>query len=364
MNKILLVDDDVNILNGLKRLLHKKYEMLFAVSGKEAIELAKSNKDIAVVVSDYKMPEMDGNELLSSLKTIIPDAVRMMLTGYADIEASIKAINEGRIFRFLTKPCPSELLSEAIDEGIKQYNLVISERELFQQTLRGTIKLLIEILEVASPFAFSKSMRLRDIVRKLSQSYSETLATKIELAALLSQIGLISLPSDVLEKIQKGNTLTPTEMKLYLLHPEISQKLLSNIPRLEDVSLAISLQNKKIKELNLQASGDISEDTLTIAKILNKAIEVDNFLEGKRKEEESRQELEIKELANKNKKIVQDFLRISELQPGMILDLDVVDKNGVILLSKGQEVTTLMKLRLQGYLELGRIYNLVKVRPY
>ncbi len=363
MNKILIVDDDVNILNGIKRILFKKYQIITANSAIEAIEIAKANKDIAVVVSDYKMPEMDGNQLLTQLKTIIPDTVRMMLTGYADIEASIKAINEGNIFRFLTKPCPPDILATAINQGIVQYNLVISERELFQQTLRGTIKLLIEILEIANPFAFSKSIRLRDVVRKLSQNYSETLSTKIELAALLSQIGLISLPNDVIEKVQKGNTLNPTEMKLYLLHPEISQKLLSNIPRLEDVAVAISLQNKKSKELQSLSDGDIPEDSLIIAKILNKAIEMDNFLEGKKKEEENRQELEVKEKENK-KKIVQDYLRINELQPGMILDLDVVDKNGVILLSKGQVVTTLMKLRLQGYLELGRIYNLVKVKPY
>jgi len=165
MNKILLVDDDINILSGIKRMLFKKYQILTANSGNEAIEIAKINKDIAVVVSDYKMPEMDGNQLLSNIKTIIPDAVRMMLTGYADIDASIKAINEGNIFRFLTKPCPTEILAGAIDEGIKQYNLVISERELFQQTLRGTIKLLIEILEITNPFAFSKSIRLRDIVK-------------------------------------------------------------------------------------------------------------------------------------------------------------------------------------------------------
>lgn len=74
---------------------------------------------------------MDGNQLLSQVKEILPDAVRMMLTGYADVDASIKAINEGNIFRFMTKPCPSDLLAKMIEEGIKQYNLIIAERELF-----------------------------------------------------------------------------------------------------------------------------------------------------------------------------------------------------------------------------------------
>lgn len=132
---------------------------------------------------------------------------------------------------------------------------------------------------------------------------------------------------------------------------------------MEDIALAIALQNKKGKELQTLAERGISEDAITIAKILNKAIEIDNFLEGKRKEEKSKQELELKEAEQKNK-IYKDYLRINELQPGMVLDADVIDKNGIVLLSKGQQVTSLMKLRLQGYLELGRIYNLVKVKPY
>ncbi|MFH0734603.1 MAG: HD domain-containing phosphohydrolase [bacterium] len=362
MNKVLFLDDDQNILSGIMRLFRGKYDIYTATSGQDALVIVKTKGPFAVAVSDYRMPEMDGNKFFTNLKSISPDTVRIMLTGYADVDAAIEAINEGNIFRFLTKPCDNDRLNKAIIDGLEQYRLIISEKELFQLTLRGTIKLLIEILDLTNPYAFSKAVRLRNIVRKLSKSFSDDLILKVELAALLSQIGLISLPPDILEKIEHSKTLTLAENKLYTSHPEVGEALLKNIPRLETVAEAISYQLKRLNPEQFQNNDGGENETYVIAKILKKALDLDHFLEGKRKEEEAIQQLELKKEETKKEKFNQEYLRINELKPGMTIDLNVVDKGGVILIGKGQEITQVIKLRLQGYLELGRIHNLVKIK--
>lgn len=359
MNRILFVDDDINILNGFKRLFRNKYTLFISNSGNEALKIIASSEPFEVVVSDYRMPEMDGIKFLSSVKSISPNTVRIMLTGFADVNAAIDSINEGNIFRFLTKPIANEQLERAIKDGIDYYHLLISEKELLQQTLRGVIKLLVEILELTNPLAFSKSVRLRDIVKKLSKNYSDALTLKIELAALLSQIGIITLPQELLEKLEKETILSPTENKLYLNHPNIAKSLLTNIPRFEEIADAISQQFIKGVKL-LDNSDDANDEVVIIAKILRKAIELDSFLERKRKEEEIELKLHSEKKA-KEKDFGHDFLRVGELKPGMKMGLDVVDRDGVVLLGAGQELTQISILRLRGFLELGRIDNLFKV---
>jgi len=119
--KVLLVDDDVNILAAYRRVLRGKLELSVAESGKEALTILKRSDPFAVIVSDYRMPEMDGIEILARARELCPDTVRIMLTGQADMQAAIDAINQGNIFRFLTKPLPVRDIPEA---GLCRYGAV------------------------------------------------------------------------------------------------------------------------------------------------------------------------------------------------------------------------------------------------
>ncbi len=103
--KVLCVDDEPRVLEALQRHLRERFEVLTATSGARAVDIIQQHKDLAVVVSDMRMPEMDGATLLRHARVLRPSAVRVLLTGQADMAAAIKAINEGQIFRFLTKPC-------------------------------------------------------------------------------------------------------------------------------------------------------------------------------------------------------------------------------------------------------------------
>ena len=132
--KILFVDDDANLLGSCRRQLRKQYNIETALSGREGLELIEQNGPYAVIVSDFRMPFMDGIEFLTRVREIAPDTVRIMLTGSADMQLAIQAVNEGNIFRFLTKPCANDVLGESLNTAIDQYQQVTSEREYNKKT--------------------------------------------------------------------------------------------------------------------------------------------------------------------------------------------------------------------------------------
>lgn len=138
-NKILFVDDDERILRGYKRLLMDKFTITAFSDPVEAVKHLKVDNSFSVIISDFKMPGMDGVRFLSIAREIAPDITRIMLTGNADLETAVNAVNNGNIFRLLLKPCDNELLLRAIRDGIDLYQLHVSEKELLEKTLRGSV---------------------------------------------------------------------------------------------------------------------------------------------------------------------------------------------------------------------------------
>src|ERR1700744_1678248 len=125
--RVLLIDDDAALLEGLKRRLRSRLDVVGAESGAEAFELIDPARPFAVVVSDMRMPRMDGAAVLREFRKRTPDTVRVLLTGYVDIDSAIKAVNEGNIFRFLCKPVDFDDLNAAIDDAIEQHRLITAE---------------------------------------------------------------------------------------------------------------------------------------------------------------------------------------------------------------------------------------------
>jgi len=121
-NRILLVDDDRNILDAYERVVKKHFEIHTADSVAEALALIKNEKPFAVVVADYKMPIMDGYKFLSIVKKLSGKTVRILLSGYGEILNPEDAAKSGFIFKFLDKPCPSDLLIETLTQAIDLYN--------------------------------------------------------------------------------------------------------------------------------------------------------------------------------------------------------------------------------------------------
>lgn len=128
--RILLVDDDVEVLDALRRQLHGNFDVVVTQDPKDAIRLAVSQGPFAVVVSDLRMPDMDGVSLLYLIRKAAPETVRVLLTGDGDLDTAISAINQGNIFRYLTKPCPRGALLRALEESVEQFQRATAQEDV------------------------------------------------------------------------------------------------------------------------------------------------------------------------------------------------------------------------------------------
>jgi FixJ family two-component response regulator len=215
--KIVCVDDEPQVLEGLKDRLRRHYDVVTTTNGFEALKLI-STEDVPVVVSDMRMPLIDGARFLTLAREHAPDTVRLVLTGQADVASAMQAVNGGQVFRFLTKPCAQEDLLTALDAAVEQYRLKTSERQLLEETLRGAIATMVEVLTLADPAAFGRATRIRQHVASVAGRAGVDLSWELVSAALLSQIGSLTLSPDDLERL-----------------PVMAERLLAQIPRLETV---------------------------------------------------------------------------------------------------------------------------------
>jgi PleD family two-component response regulator len=128
--KVLCVDDESSALEGYQRILHRHFEVTTAVSGEQGLAILERRGPFAVVISDMRMPGMNGADFLARVREKAPESVRMLLTGYSDMKAAMDAVNRGRIFQFLSKPCERDVLVAAIGAGVEQYRSQVAENEL------------------------------------------------------------------------------------------------------------------------------------------------------------------------------------------------------------------------------------------
>ena len=358
--KILFVDDDINILSAFKRQLRTLYDLEIAQGGPAGLEKLRTEGPFAVVVADLRMPGMDGVQFLSRAKEISPDSVRMMLTGHADLGAAINAINEGSIFRLLTKPCAHEALIISLNNALEQYRLVTAERDLLEKTLGNTVKLLTEVLSLTNPMAFSRTLRLRRIVRQVTTQLKTKDGWQHELAAMLSQTGCVTLPSEILEKVYAGAALSKNEQSLFASHPMIGYKLLINIPRLEVVASIIKDQQKPFEEYPARFESGEERRIAQGAQILRVALDYDQLIHHDVPHSEAVKIMREKprqynpEIVNAlgDKEIITGgwLLKLVDSESaeiGMIVDEDIHAKNGGLVMAKGQEMSMASIERLQ-----------------
>ena len=249
MNKnVLIVDDEPNILQGYKRQLRKKFKITIAEGAAAALELIDPKNPFSVVISDMQMPGMNGVEFLKKMEEVSPNTVRCMLTGNADQGTAVEAINTGKIFRFFSKPCLPEDLEAGINDGIRQYQLITAEKDLLEKTLAGSVKVLVDILALGNPREFGRASLVRDWVRELKPVLEIKKLWMLELAALLAPIGTLTIPFEIREKQRKGETLSETEHELFVESVQAASKLISNIPRMDDVAKTIIHLNANYEE--------------------------------------------------------------------------------------------------------------------
>ena len=238
---ILFVDDDIRIVRALQRALHKHYEIEVASGPKDALD-AVLDRPFAVVVSDLNMPGMNGIEFLRQVNSLAPHTIGILLTGWADLETAIEAFNDGHIFRFLRKPCPQELLTSTLDAALSQYRLICAEKDLLRNTLIGAVAMLMDLLASRSPEAFGRTPRIRRLIRGLSGELNLGHLWELEAAGLLSLIGCLSVPPEVLSKYFAGMALLADEERQIRNHPAVAYRLICPVSRLSLVAQMIQHQ--------------------------------------------------------------------------------------------------------------------------
>ncbi|MFO7736591.1 MAG: response regulator [bacterium] len=369
-HKILLIDDEPKVLSGYRRILGMYYDLVTEEDPVAAIQLMKKDSSFSVIISDFRMPKADGNRVLSMARDICPDAVRIMLTGNADLNVAIDAVNNGNIYRFLQKPCSTKLLKKVIDDAIIQNQLITAERDLTEKTLQGSIKILIEILSSISPATFTLVQRARLLGKKICNRINIKRSWEFELAILLSKIGYITLPQEILEKKNENISLTSEEESIFLTHSSIARKLLINIPRLENIAEAIGLQ----MSISKKDIGEYSKIIRDMARLLHLVLDfMEEDMRSSKEEavkmieknsddyDDDMRDALISETMSINKQYIIRKISVKNLKPGMILAAPIYDVNGILLASKSTAVTEVLKMKLVNFIKYGRKLKSIKV---
>lgn len=373
--KVLIVDDDVNIRASFERNFRTKYKVVTAQSGEEGLVKLEVDGPFAVIIADYYMPGMNGVQFLTLAKKIAPDSERIMFSGQADLKVSIDAINEGDIFRFLSKPCPTERLEHILISAVEKYRLVTSEKEILEQTLKGSIKLLANILSIMSPKVFRQATDLRKTAQKIAQRLMTNNLWEIELAALFSQIGCVTIPVEILNKVYGGQILTQGETEIYFSHANAGGNLLRNIPRLEGIANAITYQFKQFNGGGYPRDGIKGNDIPLMARIIKVVIDYEALLSqgkspaqalaGMRRRYEWYDKTILAaldaEISSVKTGFVVKAIKTEEITIGMVLADDIKDSVGAILIQKGYEITDVLQMRLLIYSRLGWVVEPIKV---
>ena len=361
-DRVLFVDDEPNVLDGIRRQLRNRVDLETATSASAGLDIIRQQGPFAVVVSDMRMPEMDGARFLAKVNEISPQTVRMVLSGQADLESTIAAVNEGRVFRFLLKPCNSETLFGVIKNGIEQYRLVHAEKHLLENTLNATVKVLFNVLGIINPVAQRRAAQIQRYADGAAEAlHLQPGLWQYHLAAMISQLGCITLPQEMLARALGGQALNEEERRLYESHPEVAGKLLGTIPRLEAVAAMVAGQ-MQVPSRDLASGNPATWEPEKIgAAILWAAVQFDRHVSQGRIPEQAAQlvnqaapglppamtQAMVKALSDDSGLVMSRSVTMRDLEIGMTIEADVMSQRGARLVPRGTEVTSTVLDRLR-----------------
>ena len=357
--RVLCVDDEAHVVQAIRLHLRKDYDVSTALSGDEALKLLKRMGGAAVVISDMRMPGMNGATLLNNVMHLYPDASRILLTGETGRDAAVSAINQGHIFQFLTKPCRLDALKEAVEAGVARYRLANTERAILKETLNGCLQIFMDILALTNAAAFGRASRLN----RLAMEFAATLECEddwqLQAATLLSQLGYWALRDELLEKIHGADKLTPQEAVASANAPHVAISLLESVPRLQPVMgilTALDWTDERIARL-----GDSSLGRCT--RILGLVLDYDTLVTRGHSLEVALQSLRSRS-ARFGADLIERFaahvsaeqnvgesrvIPLHSITPGMIIMQDVRTHAGTLVVTHGFEVTEVFLQRARTF---------------
>lgn len=363
--KVLCVDDEPLVLEGLMLHLGRRYEVLTATGGEAALALLDEHRDCAVILSDMRMPGMDGATLLAEARGRVPDATRMLLTGHTDIAGTAAAVNKGLLFRFLTKPCPAPELLDAFAAAVEQHRLITAERVLLRETLFGSILALSELMAVLAPDSVGRATRVQRLVTEVARALGWEERWQVELAAILSQSARATVPVALLAKRDRGERLDEDEVRMVDEAPLVAARLVGHVPRIDEVrQILLGLRSPK---------GGLISMPLVVRHGIDLLRAVEDYVDACALGDT--QDVALATLASHHGRYSDDVLEalakveadhsvdtevvevsVDALRPGMVVLDDVRLSSGVLLLPKGSAVT-------RGFVEHARYFRPGSVTP-
>lgn len=348
MVAILCVDDEPRVLEGIRRNLEFDHDVFVATGGHAALDVLAENA-IDVIVSDMRMPRMDGAQLLSQVRNDHPTVMRILLTGQADAESALRAVNEGGIFRFLKKPCSCDDLLEAVEDAMVLKRTREAELELLQTTVTGAVETLAEVLAVACPASARRNKLARVILARVAATTEipEETLWALEAAALLRGLGEISLPADVVERLVAGQDLSATEQEMVKRVPALAAEMVRHIPRFEavadfiansEVAMPTSLDApQSLMDLSCLLSAKVVSGTKWSDAVKLLCSNFGNQVGTALGVEPGGRDQQLK------------AVRAADLRAGMSVCEDVLTSTGQIVMKAGTEITVVLASRLANF---------------
>ena len=358
---IMIVDDNPHNLKLMEDMLRQqRYEVLSFPRGRLALAAADQEPPDLILL-DINMPEMNGYEVCERLKasTRLSDIPVIFLSALNATEDKVKGFRSGGV-DYISKPFQFEEVQARVETHLKLRRAQQAEHDLLERTLNGAVSTLWESVQLTSPTLAARCRAIRNIVLWITERMVIRNPWQYELAATLCLLGCMALPDDVFEKAYADQDLSPDEEQMFRAHPETAARLLSNIPRLEEVAEMIRMQQRppaKLPDMQPSAQG---------AYMLHLAVELDRriyrgvaprdalaqlrswgrfddrMLDALQSYSPTQAEFELKRL------------QIRDVRPGMILDEDILSKDGNLLILKAGTVLT------ETWVE--RLENFAKVR--
>lgn len=350
LETILIVDDDPLNLTILNNLLKEKYAVKVANNGTNALKVANSDLSIDLILLDIIMPDIMGYEVCEKLKenSKLKDVPIIFTSALSETHEIVKGFQVGGV-DYITKPFHPEEVNARVEVHLELKRAKNEIQSLLSKTLVGSVRLLIDVLTFSQPHLVQQSYRVRKyakaMVQKLNLDAQESWS--IELSTMLSHIGCIAVPKEVMDKVNKNQKLTTDELLAYNQYPVLGAKLLDNIPRLERTASII--KNQLANPNRVSFSKDQPE--YLGSELLNLLIAFDSRLEQGEDEETafhkavqlvprcpSKLFMTLKDVIEDQKGVNEHVVNIDKLIPGMVLAADVNMKNGMMLLTKDTEL--------------------------
>lgn len=372
MNKrVLFVDDEPNVLQAIRRAIRKDVDVSIAVGPEAGLEAIAAGEEFAVIVSDMRMPGMNGVDFLGAARQLSPRSVRMMLTGNADQQTAIDAVNDGEVFRFLTKPCDVDRLRSVMTQALRQYGLQNAERELLEETLQGSLGVMTDLLALARPDAFGRTCRLRTGVFSLIEGRDDLdVDTRwaIDTAIMLSQLGSVALPPDLIARINGGERLDEADLLDWQRSTQSVADMLARVPRMEPVAEIVRYQHKHYDGGGAPADDVRAERIPLGARALRLAMCHDELRSRGYDEAEIAEELRARR-REFDPRLLERLLAdgaagsaastcavsVTELAVGMTLAQDLCAGSGSLLVCEGQQITPAILEHLQRFVRDGAL---------